>query len=86
MTHRTIWSIKNRWLRATVTWLVVIGCAVLCLIVAPIALVVLAIIGMASGVAGFFRGMHREIREGAGEWRAFCRTAWAAMTGKDAPV
>jgi hypothetical protein len=76
-----IWRIKNRWLRAAFMWLVAAALAALCLAVAPIAIAVLAVIGAASGLAGFFRSF----RDGASEWRDIFGTAWAAMTGQDAP-
>lgn len=80
MTNWNIWRIKNRWLRAAFMWAVVFGVAAICLAVAPIAIVVLAVVGAAAGLRELFRALR------SGEWREIFSVAWAAMTGKDEPA
>ena len=75
-----IWHVKNRWLRAALMWLAVALLAALCLVAAPIAIVVLAVIGAASGVRELFRTLR------GGEWQEIFRVAWAALTAKDQPA
>ena len=80
----TIWSIKNRWLRAAVAWLAFIaGCAALVPVLAGLA-VWSAVTGAAREVrdacTAFIRGIRDTVGDGVGA------AAWAAMTGKDEPA
>ncbi len=72
-----IWRIKNRWLRAGVAWVVVIGIAAFL----AFAFAVTAIIG---AIRGLWEGPV-EFIDGFDEWRDLGGNAWAAMTAKDAP-
>lgn len=75
----TIWSIKNRWLRAAVAWPV--------LILSAIGLVVFAIIlAVGAGVLAVCRVAGEEATSLAAAWHEMRTTAWAAMTGKDEPA
>jgi hypothetical protein len=80
----SIWSIKNRWLRAAVAWLALIaGCVAL----VP-TLAALAVWSVVSGAA-------REVRDACTAFIGGVRdtasggvatAAWAALTAKDEPV
>lgn len=76
----TIWSIKNRWLRAAVAW-------VLATLTALIAVALLVALTVISAIVGAVRNIWDDVGTftDGGEWAPLLSSAWAAMTGKDEP-
>ena len=77
----SIWSIKNRWLRAAVAWPCVVGMTIVAAVVIVCATVFFALKGAWDTVVeGYVDGFGVHDRR---EWAAIFGDAWAAMTAKD---